>query len=102
MTTPIDADYEAMRSKRTLYHHEGRTFDAVDTLCAMRTCIMNDSGATFEAVTAAVSAALTGDGTTPERFKTLVREIGEHEAWKRVYVAAWAAVDPRVEAGNGS
>lgn len=97
MSADIDGDYEAMRSKRTRYHSAGQVFDAVDTLCAIRTCIMRDSGKGFRTVADAIREALPGDGTTPERFARLAGEIGEKDAWTRVYVAAWAAVDPRVE-----
>lgn len=44
----IESDYEAMRSKRTQYHRAGQVFDAVDTLCAIRTAVMGDSGASFD------------------------------------------------------
>lgn len=97
MTAHIESDYEAMRSKRTQYHRAGQVFDAVDTLCAIRTAVMGDSGASFDDVTVAISDAIDGDGTTPERFARLVSDIGEEKAWILVYVTAWAAVDPRVE-----
>jgi len=97
MTAHIESDYEAMRSKRTQYHRAGQVFDAVDTLCAIRTAVMEDSSASFEDVTAAISDTMDGDGTTPERFARLVSDIGEKEAWTLVYVTAWSAVDSRVE-----
>lgn len=97
MSADIDGDYEAMRSKRTLYHSKGQVFDAVDTICAIRSAVMEDSSSSFYAVTESTRNALPGDGSTPERFARLVDKIGEKEAWTRVYVAAWAAVDPRVE-----
>jgi hypothetical protein len=97
MSAHIESDYEAMRTKRTQYHSAGQVFDAVDTLCAIRTGIMRDSGRGFLPVANAIRAALPGDGTTPERFARLAEEVGEREAWTRVYVAAWTAVDSRVE-----
>lgn len=101
MTAALESDYDAMRSKRTQYHSGSSVYDAVDTLCAIRSAIMRDSGASFDAVTEATRQALPGDGSTPGRFARLVGEIGEKAAWTRVYVAAWAAVDPRVEVRNG-
>jgi hypothetical protein len=98
MTANVESDYETMRTRRTQYHSAGQVFDAVDTLSAIRTGIMRDSGRGFKPVADAIRAALPGDGTTPERFARLAEEIGEREAWTLVYAAAWAAVDPRVEA----